>query len=149
MNRFVYLINNRTGCKVRCVNPVFQYKLGLLIKKLKKYKNELKQNKISKELLLKIRKTLNETLSLLGINNKSSKSLSRSRSSTDSTNVNNSFKSCIAQNIVQIIGLLGILIFNFNCNYDGGSVLYPYCNSIVNQVYADLNNIIEECLNRN
>ena len=81
MNRFVYLINNRTGCKVRCVNPVFQYKLGLLIKKLKKYKNELKQNKISKELLLKIRKTLNETLSLLGINNKSSKLLSRS--STD------------------------------------------------------------------
>ena len=142
MNRFVYLINNRTGCKVRCINPVFQHKLGLLIKKLKKYENELKQNKISKELLLKIRKTLNETLSLLGINNKSSKSLSRS--STDSTD------DC-GQIITNFLNtLISYLQDIYKCdqiaNKDYGIGCQGPSSGTITNLIDDLKDVVEECL---
>lgn len=68
MNQFVYLINNRTGCKVKCVNPAFQSKLNSLIVQLEKLLVQLKNNGRSPSLDNQLRNVLNQVLVLLNGN---------------------------------------------------------------------------------
>ena len=84
MNQFVYLINNRTGCKVKCVNPAFQSKLNSLIVQLEKLLVQLKNNGISPSLDNKLRNVLKQVLVLL---NGNGNQLSRSTPRSDSHKV--------------------------------------------------------------
>ena len=84
MNQFVYLINNRTGCKVKCVNPAFQSKLNSLIVQLEKILVQLKNNGISPSLDNKLRNVLKQVLVLL---NGNGNQLSRSTPRSDSHKV--------------------------------------------------------------
>ena len=78
MNQFVYLINNRTGCKVKCVNPAFQSKLNSLIVQLEKLLVQLKNNGSSPSLDNQLRNVLNQVLVLLnGNGNQSPRSTPR------------------------------------------------------------------------
>lgn len=78
MNQFVYLINNRTGCKVKCVNPAFQSKLNSLIEQLEKLLVQLKNNGRSPSLDNQLRNVLNKVLVLLnGNGNQSPRSTPR------------------------------------------------------------------------
>ena len=77
MNQFVYLINNRTGCKVKCVNPMFQSKLNSLIVQLEKLLVQLKNNGSSPSLDKQLKNVLNQVLVLLNGNSNQSKNTPR------------------------------------------------------------------------
>ena len=77
MNQFIYLINNRTGCKVKCINPAFQSKLNSLIVQLEKLLVQLKNNGRSPSLDNQLRNVLNQVLVLLNGNRNQSKNKSK------------------------------------------------------------------------
>ena len=132
MNQFVYLINNRTGCKVKCVNPAFQSKLNSLIVQLKKIFVQLKNNGRSTSLDNQLKKVLNQVYVLLiGNRNQSSVSIPRSGSQN-------------GQTILKLLELLIIFLIYFDLkagNYITGEQISIYINELKMTIKERINEL--------